>query len=298
MKKLAVALMALYALLVAFSSKAEFITVGGVIANTGGNPVEIYFTDADSIVNMSVLSDPYGLYNVVVTTDDSSGVLVIFFFDCDSNIVDTIVPYYTGMPPIVFNADFCDSLGTDVCLSAFTPGYDSLTQAYTLQIDSVVQQNAVAYLWDFGNGDTLTEFLPTYVFNDTGSYQICMTVTEADGQQCTGCQTVFVDSAGATISVIPFGMVSNATLNRLTRSLQAYPNPVTTHATLRFHSFHQGVVHVNVVNAIGGVIRTQTIHVHTGENSLKVDMQNLPAGVYMLQLNDGRNVTAARAVKH
>jgi len=289
--------MVLYALLIAFSSNAEHISVSGVIANTGGNSVEIYFTDGDTIPLTTVLTGPVGQYSIVVTTDDSSGVLIIFFFDCDSQIVDTIIPYYTGMPPVVFNADFCDSLGTAVCISNFTALFDTATHSYALLLDSTVQQNAVSYTWAFGNGDTTTEYFPSYTYADAGDYEVCLTVVEADGQACTGCQLVTIDSSGTTVSVIPFGISGIATPPRFSRSLSVFPNPANAHATVRLEALHQGVVRINVLNTTGAVVKTVFINAQKGTNNLSLDLHELPQGLYLLQLNDGRSDTPARVVK-
>jgi hypothetical protein len=284
-------------LLVAFSSNAEHISVSGVIANTGGNPVEIYFTDGDTIPLTTVFTGPVGQYNIVVTTDDSSGVLIIFFFDCDSQIVDTIIPYYTGMPPVIFNADFCDSLGTVVCISNFTALFDTGTLTYALLLDSTVQQNAVMYLWDFGNGDTVTEYFPSYTYGDTGAYEVCLTVTEADGQACTGCQLLSIDSAGTSVSVTPFGISGYAAPPRHPRTLSVHPNPVNTYAAVHFEALHPGVVVVSVLNATGAVVKSVSFNAHAGANDFSVDMRDLAKGLYLLQLTDGRRTVAARAVK-
>lgn len=296
MKKLAVALILLYALLVAVTSQAENITVSGVIANTGGAPVEVHFTDGDSIVNQSVLTDPFGLYSVVVTTDDSSGVLIVYFFDCDSGLVDTIIPYYTGMPPVVFNADYCDSLGTSICLSQVNIVLDSSTNVYTLTIDSTVQQNTVAYLWDFGNGDTSVEQLPVYTYPFAGTYDVCLTVTEIDGQVCMSCNTLVIDSAGLTLDIVPFEFTSVASINK-NNFINVYPNPVSDILKLTFTSTTSSHATMRIVNATGAVVKTIPANIVNGKNALVVNMKDMPNGFYNVMLVDERQVLSSRVVK-
>ncbi|WP_114752532.1 PKD domain-containing protein [Pleomorphovibrio marinus] len=43
----------------------------------------------------------------------------------------------------------------------------------------------VAYLWDFGNGNTSTEANPSFTFQEVGTYEVTLTVTDDDGAQST-----------------------------------------------------------------------------------------------------------------
>lgn len=296
MKKLAIALMVVYALLVAVTSQAENITVSGIITNTGGAPVEVHFTDGDTIVNMSVFTGPMGQYSVVVTTDDSSGVLIVYFFDCDSGLVDTIIPYYTGMPPVIFNADYCDSLGTSICLSQVNIILDSLSNVYTLTIDSTVQQNAIAYLWDFGNGDSSIEQLPAYSYPQAGTYDVCLTVTEIDGQVCMSCNTLVIDTAGLTLDIIPFEFTGTATIDK-NNFINVYPNPTSDVLKLTFTSTNSTQATLRVVNAAGAVMKTIRVNIVNGKNALVVNMHDLPNGFYNIMLVDERQLLSSRVIK-
>lgn len=296
MKKLAITLSMLYALLVAFASKAENITVSGTVANTGGAPVEVHFTDGDTIVNMSVLTGPLGQYTVVVTTDDSVGVLIIYFFNCDSALVDTIIPYYTGMPPVTFNADYCDSLGTSVCLSELNIVLDSLTNVYTITIDSTVQQNTVSYLWDFGNGDTSIDQLPVYTYPQTGTYDVCLTVTEIDGQICMSCNAITIDSPGFTLDIVPYAFVGVASIGKAD-DVRVYPNPTADLVTLRFPSPYASSATLRVVNTTGATVKIFSAELRTGTNALVVDMNELPSGLYTIAITNGTRCASSRVVK-
>ncbi|MEO1259440.1 MAG: PKD domain-containing protein [Bacteroidota bacterium] len=43
-------------------------------------------------------------------------------------------------------------------------------------------KNAVSYEWDFGNGDTSTDELPSYKYNMHGYYTVTLKATGADGK--------------------------------------------------------------------------------------------------------------------
>lgn len=47
----------------------------------------------------------------------------------------------------------------------------------------------VSFFWDFGDGNTSTEILPTHAYEDDGVYQVCLTVTGVDCEE-THCEEV------------------------------------------------------------------------------------------------------------
>jgi PKD repeat protein len=55
-------------------------------------------------------------------------------------------------------------------------------QTFTFENDS---KNAVSYLWDFGNGVTSTEKVPTYAYPSCGYYSVKLTVTDSNGKTDT-----------------------------------------------------------------------------------------------------------------
>lgn len=55
-------------------------------------------------------------------------------------------------------------------------------QTFTFENDS---KNAVSYLWDFGDGETSKEKVPTYAYPSCGYYTVKLTVTDANGKTNT-----------------------------------------------------------------------------------------------------------------
>ncbi|MFN8154921.1 MAG: PKD domain-containing protein [Bacteroidia bacterium] len=51
-------------------------------------------------------------------------------------------------------------------------------------------QNAVAWSWDFGDGNTSTQQSPTHNYGAQGLYHVCLTVTDSCGGQHTKCRNV------------------------------------------------------------------------------------------------------------
>lgn len=67
--------------------------------------------------------------------------------------------------------------------------------SYTLSGNSATftsgNTTASSYLWDFGDGDTSAAQSPTHIYDTTGTYVACLTVTDACGTGTT-CDTVMV----------------------------------------------------------------------------------------------------------
>ncbi len=50
----------------------------------------------------------------------------------------------------------------------------------------------VTWFWDFGDGQTSTDQYPVHVFAHTGTYIVCLTVTDSEGNQATNCHNLTV----------------------------------------------------------------------------------------------------------
>lgn len=70
---------------------------------------------------------------------------------------------------------------------------------FSVDIDNRTS-GATSYIWDFGNGDSSSSFIPQYTYRDTGSYQLKLIATSALGCQDSLSQTLvalseFLDAA-------------------------------------------------------------------------------------------------------
>lgn len=64
-----------------------------------------------------------------------------------------------------------------------------------------VNNDIVSYLWDFGDGMTSTDANPVHVFAGTGSFDVMLTTTDAEGLSDSTTQTVSVSSTNIDLSV-------------------------------------------------------------------------------------------------
>jgi PKD repeat protein len=161
---------------------------------------------------------PDGCY--YLTIDNNNPLIIgqginIFFILNSVNLMENATIVYQDNVAIRYlirvNADcgeptLCETAFIPVLTS--TPGYVEFTN------NSVFNGNA-EFLWDYGNGQTSTNFSGNVQYESNGVYSVCLTITTVN---CTysSCQTVVVDN-----------MESACTFNEVTIITEAiYFNPV------------------------------------------------------------------------
>jgi len=89
------------------------------------------------------------------------------------------------------------------------------------------------------------------------------------------------------------GEVSDATsVTRYT----VYPNPTTGLLNVDFEAVENGMLQLRVLDLAGRVVTSQVIETVSGMNSLNVDLSGNPAGVYMLQLQQGERIETVKVI--
>lgn len=86
---------------------------------------------------------------------------------------------------------------------------------------------------------------------------------------------------------------------KLNNTLTIYPNPVENaeQATLRFLSNNQATLKVSVYDLTGRLVKTQTVEKQRNAFETSFSTKELPAGVYVVEVNDGANSYTTKLVK-
>lgn len=128
---------------------------------------------------------------------------------------------------------------------------------------STTTGSIVAWMWDFGDGNTSTQQNPTHTYATGGTYNVCLTVTTADGCTDTYCFDVFVSDVG---------------LDELSAHyFETYPNPANSE--LIVVSSWNATLTYELISANGSLISTGELK--NGKNTLQVG--NLEPGIYMIR---------------
>ena len=66
-----------------------------------------------------------------------------------------------------------------------------------------------------------------------------------------------------------------------------YPNPASEFVFLNFNSATEGLVNLQIVNSIGQLVKQQAVNIINGPNLLKIDVNDIRPGMYILRINKG-----------
>ena len=142
--------------------------------------------------------------------------------------------------------------------------------------------NAIAYTYTDGNGE--------FGFSNVayGTYQVYVEVLGV--QTIPAVVTIGPDSPSeenvhilASESLISTGIESFDFEGAIS---DVYPNPVGNQATINFNLDAEIAVQVSVIDLTGRAISTQSFSVGSGENVVRVNLENLKDGYYFLNIQD------------
>ncbi len=138
------------------------------------------------------------------------------------------------------------------------------------------------HFWDFGDGNTSTAVNPTHRFALPGDYQVVLTISNACGDH--------VVTKEITITTV--GIFDPEDL----QSVQVLPNPNEGHFDLLLQSASSQELDIRLMDTKGVLIAQQTYTTQAGQNSLRFEENRLPAGLYFLQLNDGKRTRSLKVI--
>lgn len=162
---------------------------------------------------------------------------------------------------------------SDVPATAFSwdpkPG-DPLTIVFTNSTTG-----ADSFFWNFGDGETSTLNSPSYTFSQDGEFIVTLTATN-------GCGSMTVEEQITIVSTREPGLVEK---------LLIYPNPNDGHFTVWIEAplAGSGPVQLRMVNALGQILLQQETSLQQGEAIYQIGRNDLPAGMYWLEIQlDGQ----------
>ncbi len=163
----------------------------------------------------------------------------------------------------------CDTLGiVNLPLSRWRADQSEEDHLEFRMVD-VSDYEPTEWLWDFGDGSTSEERNPMHSFSQNGTYEICLTVSNAHGSD-TSCETFQVGS-------------TSISEEELEIAVNVYPNPVQEDMFIDIGSYYPGEARVMLYDMHGRQVKEQ--RVFHGSNYVYVG--NLAAGMYVYKVEDG-----------
>lgn len=139
-------------------------------------------------------------------------------------------------------------------------------------------QDAVSVLYDFGDGNTSTDFNPVHTYTASGVYTVCQTTTNECGS----------DGSCTEVSVIATGIEDVTGLNFLNIS----PNPSSGLFQVELEMESRSLLALEVYTIQGQKVMSKNIGWSNGSVNETIDLSEFSRGIYFLQLQiNGEMVT-------
>jgi len=142
------------------------------------------------------------------------------------------------------------------------------------------QQNVTNYLWDFGDGNTLSTSVPVqhHQYAQNGTFA----VTLKEGNPCD----TAVISRQVYVSVMPNGVNNVA---NPAASLKIYPNPANDKLMISTLNQMQ-LQELSVYNVLGAKVFSRALQ----GSAVQVSVAQLPAGIYQLRIQTDKGLVSRR----
>lgn len=211
MKKLILALLGFLPLLL---SAQTFVIDGTVTSGSTGNPVanypvEVLFSpNSGSTQIFTVNTNSSGFYTHTFTAPGTQGgVLSAEIMDCTGSVLSDSSMINPGNPNATIDFVYCDTSSTNP--TGCTPSVINSVNGTNVVFSVLSPISTTTYTWTLPNGNITTGTSATFAIPGSGTYQACVTATDAvlgctatvcDSVTVSICDTNFVTTVGTTIT--------------------------------------------------------------------------------------------------
>ena len=219
------------------TSNTETGLSSGIVYVTTSDNQGCSVTDTIQITNPDSMSLTLTHTSASCNTDDGTATAVVvggntpynYLWSVNNQITQTADSLPGGMVSVVvMDANGCAVSGSinidTVNIHTAVAGADPATGIAPLIVNfSNNSQNTTAYFWDFGDGNTSTDFAPTHTYLENGTYVVVLTSINSGG--CMAYDTLIIDVINELI--IPNVFTPNGdgvNDNLVFKNLHAFPD--------------------------------------------------------------------------
>lgn len=180
------------------------------------------------------------------------------------------------------------------CTALFIPFVNPGTlEVFFLNLSS---PDAVTFEWDFGDGTTSSQPITLHEFSESGVYTITLTITTEDG--CTNTYSVTLDLDNNNLTGNPTYRTTTSTEEEwVVEGERLYPNPTSDLLNLEFNVAKAGTYQIRLMGVDGRVISAEKLEAIQGTNVYQMNVGQLQAGFYFLQLESAEVIRSLKFVK-
>jgi len=275
-------------------TNVEMNSIEGIMYDSGGQNGN--YSDNESC---SFLISPDCATNLTLTftefnVEDFFDFLIIYDGEDDSG---GLIGFYTGtaIPPPTVSATGSFFIQFFSGFNGTFPGWEATWTSTVVGIDADIQYtgnpavnapvvfeavstNAVSWLWDFGDGNTSTDEMPTHTYQDIGPFTVTLTVVNA-----ANCSLTVTSSVDITTGI-----------DEIETDISIYPNP-TSGAIFINNVGNERYHEIEIFNAIGQVVKRVDTSAFTG-NTYQLNMDEYPTGVYTVGLKFEDNLSLHKKI--
>ncbi len=211
----------------------------------------------------------------------------------NSEFTYTIHFQNTGNAP-AYNIAILDTIDSDLDLSTF-----HIIGASHYVVPNMAGTDIVKF--NFNN-----IMLPDSASDPLGSqgwvtYKVKAKPNQVAGTQYTNTAYIYFDFNPAIITNTTLNTIGTVGVNEIKNNISKIsvaPNPVGDMTQLTLQSAESGKITIQVVDMLGRVISSEEYMVNNGKNVFNLDTQNLPEGMYLINLvNDGPIIGSVKIIK-
>jgi PKD repeat protein len=168
------------------------------------------------------------------------------------------------------------------------------TQPYAITLVNTSFGWGPSFNWDFGDGDTSNLQYPTHTYTNTGSYAICLEVSDTTGCLNTFCDSLTVDSLGNiiargiigfSVTVVPPSALSTFISQAENSNISLYPNPAKEYLIVNIKDGNN-ISNYNLYSISGSICSSG--YLLNGKNI--INTSRLSEGMYFLEVRNGNNM--------
>jgi hypothetical protein len=178
-------------------------------------------------------------------------------------------------------------VGNTLSCSANFAIYPDSTQLHTyIGVNLAYGNGPLTYTWNWGDGTSSTGAYPSHTYAGPGTYTICLFISDSQGCTDSVCYSFALlrlqGGAPITINVVP----GNTGIGEPIQSMPmtVFPIPAKDQVQIRFNSPAQDRLQVRLLDVAGRVVKQEIKEVEAGDINMSFELQNIPAGIYVLDV--------------
>jgi len=234
------------------STTGYFWNFGDGTTGFGANPNHTYSSSGVYFVIMTAFNNTLNCFNTTSTNINVTGI------NCVANSNFSLAPTNTAQ---VWNA----------------------TPSFPWNINNAV--------WSWGDGSSSNGLYSSHSYSAAGNYPICLTVTVSCGSTSSTCATYSISKVSTAnamihINVVPPELVVVGIADQVNslNGFNFYPNPSNGLLNIELSSAHTTPCGLQIIDLTGKNVFTTLLDASSGQKNKVIDLQHLPNGIYILQL--------------